>query len=216
MASSYGYPGKLSQALNKLRKQNQLCDITINISGRSFKAHKNVLAACSSYFMAMFTSGFKESSESEISIDGDPDVFEVLLEFIYTGAMTITLETACSILEMASYMQFVDVCECAAVFVRKEMGIKPNKMSITDVYRIYEIARPHDHLKELADVMEKKLCKRFQELKSSEVFLQTASEEFLKQFLKCDYLSSEEEEKEVSSGKLMRESVWGCKTLEGV
>ena len=210
MASSYDYAKKLSQALNNLRKQSQLCDITINISGRSFQAHKNVLAACSSYFMAMFTSGFKESSQSEISIDEDPEVFEVLLEFIYTGEMAITLETAYSILEMACYMQFVDASEEAARFVKRgmESNFKRNNLPITDVYKIYEIARPHDHLRELADVTEKKLCKHFQELKSSEVFLETASAEFLKQFLKCDYLSSEDEEKEVSSGNLMK-GVWG-------
>ena len=203
MAFSFDYPRKLSQALNNLRKQNQLCDITINVSGRSFQAHKNVLAASSSYFMAMFTSGFKESSESEISIDGDPKIFEVLLEFIYTGVMTISLETACSILEMACYMQIVDVSERAARYVKEQMGqnFKPNKMmSITDVFKIYEISRPHGHLLKLTNFMEKILCKHFQELKSLDVFLETASVDFLKHFLQCDDLSSEEEEKEVSSG----------------
>ena len=199
MAFSHIY--ELSQALNNLRKQSQLCDITINISGRSFQAHKNVLAACSSYFMAMFTSGFKESSQSEISIDEDPEVFEVLLEFIYTGEMAITLESAYSILEIACYMQFVDASKQAARFVQDKMGhkFKPNeKLSITDIFKIYELARPHDHLWELTNFMEKILCKHFQELKSSDVFLETASADFLKHFLQCDHLSSEDEETKVS------------------
>ena len=59
MESSAVYTTKLANSLNKLRTQNQLCDIVINVEGRVFQAHRAVLAACSEYFFAMFTSGFK-------------------------------------------------------------------------------------------------------------------------------------------------------------
>ena len=85
MASDSHYTSKLACSLNNLRKQDQLCDVIIKVSERAFPAHKNVLAASSKYFMAMFTHGFKEKTENEITIDGKPEIFEVLLEYAYTG-----------------------------------------------------------------------------------------------------------------------------------
>ncbi len=43
-------------AMNALRKSNTLCDITLRVEGTDFPAHRIVLAACSDYFCAMFTS----------------------------------------------------------------------------------------------------------------------------------------------------------------
>ena len=57
----------LGIVLNDLRKQNQLCDVVINVGGQEFPVHKAVLAARSSYFIAMFTSSFKESTQAGIT-----------------------------------------------------------------------------------------------------------------------------------------------------
>ncbi len=43
-------------AMNSLRKSNTLCDITLRVENTDFPAHRIVLAACSDYFCAMFTS----------------------------------------------------------------------------------------------------------------------------------------------------------------
>lgn len=43
-------------AMNSLRKSNTLCDITLRVDSTDFPAHRIVLAACSDYFCAMFTS----------------------------------------------------------------------------------------------------------------------------------------------------------------
>ena len=88
MASHSDYTAKLASSMKELRKQDQLCDEIIWVSERSFPAHKNVLAASSKYFMAMFTHGFEEKTESVVTIiDGKPEIFEVLLEYAYTGDM---------------------------------------------------------------------------------------------------------------------------------
>lgn len=52
-------------AMNLLRKSNTLCDITLRVENTDFPAHRIVLAACSDYFCAMFTSEvimFKKNS----------------------------------------------------------------------------------------------------------------------------------------------------------
>lgn len=48
-------------AMNSLRKSNTLCDITLRVESTDFPAHRIVLAACSDYFCAMFTSEVTES-----------------------------------------------------------------------------------------------------------------------------------------------------------
>lgn len=41
--------------LNEQRKSNTLCDVIICVEGEQFPCHRNILAACSPYFLAMFT-----------------------------------------------------------------------------------------------------------------------------------------------------------------
>ncbi|XP_072019666.1 actin-binding protein IPP-like [Amphiura filiformis] len=100
------YSNVLTASLDDLRKQDTLCDVTIKIGKRTFRAHRAVLAASSSYFMGMFTRGFAESHQDEITIEGNAAIFESLLQFAYTGELDITDVTAYDIIAMANYMQF--------------------------------------------------------------------------------------------------------------
>ncbi len=200
----HDYTKRLTKSLNDLRKEKQLCDVVINVGGKAFNAHKNVLAARSSYFFAMFTSGFREAAESEVNIDGKAEIFEFILEFVYTGVIKISPETVLELLEMACYMQLTDASQYIADYIQREYkrssyhrGVSEPIISVADVYKIYEMARSHDHLKSLADDSEKHMCTFYKKLKSSAVFLQLASVDFLKKLLTRKDLSTKTEEKEV-------------------
>ena len=195
--AAHDYRSKLADSLNALRSDNQLCDICIKVGVRSFNAHKAVLAASSSYFKAMFTSGFKESSESEISIDGDPDSFQVLLDYAYTGDLTITPKTAYSILEMACYMQFTDIYQHCCKLIQFEK-FESSAAMIGDVVKIYILSECHASLKEITQAAIKYLSENVLELNNNVALLELASESFVKHLLERHDLAIDEDgEKEV-------------------
>jgi len=56
----------LSVNLFNLKETGSLCDVTLISDGNEIKAHRVVLAACSEYFHAMFTSGLRETGKNEV------------------------------------------------------------------------------------------------------------------------------------------------------
>ena len=76
------------QNLHKYLDNDEFSDISFLVDGRVFYAHKIVLCSQSDRFRAMFTSGFRESKEKQIEIDGmTADVFMLMMEYLYTGKM---------------------------------------------------------------------------------------------------------------------------------
>ncbi|XP_065209093.1 speckle-type POZ protein-like isoform X2 [Planococcus citri] len=70
----------------KLLNDEDFSDVTISIKGKDYPAHKSILAARSSTFNAMFKSDMRESTTNRVDIeDIEPDTFEEMLRYIYTG-----------------------------------------------------------------------------------------------------------------------------------
>ena len=69
-----------------------LSDVTFNILGRKFAAHKNILTMRSPVFAAMFRHPTKEMQSNQVEVkDVDHDVFQEILRFIYTGKTQSTV-----------------------------------------------------------------------------------------------------------------------------
>ena len=69
-----------------LNNQSLFPDITFVVEGKPIYAHKAILAVQCDQFQAMFTSGMKESRESEVVIPSwSYSAFLTMLEFLYTG-----------------------------------------------------------------------------------------------------------------------------------
>ena len=102
--------GGLSTHLDGLFNNMQFSDVILNIRGREFPAHKNILATRSEVFAAMFQHPTKEQLTNQIKIeDIEPDVFQELLRFIYTGRLSITsMETIATGLFIAADKYLLD------------------------------------------------------------------------------------------------------------
>lgn len=58
----------LVHPLLKQRETGELCDIVLTLNGRSYNAHRAILALWSPYFYSMFTCDMRERNIKEIDL----------------------------------------------------------------------------------------------------------------------------------------------------
>ena len=105
---SEGHSAEILRSTNTLRKQNLLCDVILHVEDRDFPVHRVILAACSDYFKAMFTNSMSESTSEKknIVIKGlSADTMEILLDFIYTETIKVSVENVQALLPAACLLQ---------------------------------------------------------------------------------------------------------------
>ncbi|XP_038820194.1 B-cell lymphoma 6 protein-like isoform X1 [Salvelinus namaycush] len=113
------HAGDVLLNFNRLRSRNILTDVTIQIDGQHFCAHKTVLVACSGLFYSIFTDPLK-SNLSAISLDPevDPDGFAILLDFMYTSTLTVKDSLVLVTMNTASYLQMEHVVDTCRRFIK--------------------------------------------------------------------------------------------------
>ena len=74
--------------MRKILNQNVFSDVIFLVDGKQIYAHKAILSAQCDHFRAMFTSGMKESSQTQIEIkDWSYNSYALLMEYLYTGSI---------------------------------------------------------------------------------------------------------------------------------
>ncbi|KAK2976277.1 hypothetical protein RJ640_019760, partial [Escallonia rubra] len=99
-----GPPSPISQVYlgEKYVNNPTLSDVTFLIEGKRFYAHRICLLASSDAFRAMFDGGYREKDAKDIEIPNIRwDVFEVMMRYIYTGSVDVTLDIAQDLLRAA-------------------------------------------------------------------------------------------------------------------
>ncbi|XP_035674929.1 kelch-like protein 24 [Branchiostoma floridae] len=115
----------LLQGLQELRSDNLLVDVILSVSGKEIPCHRNVLAACSGYFRAMFCNGHRESKEHKVTIhEASPSTLQLLVDYAYTSKVTITEDNAAELMEGASFFQVPPVREACIKFLSDNLNIK--------------------------------------------------------------------------------------------
>nr|CAB3260037.1 kelch-like protein 9 [Phallusia mammillata] len=100
--------GQRLGALNDLRLHHCCCDVTLVANEMQCDVHKVVLAACSDYFRAMFTSKMKESMDNRVVLHNvDSFYVRTIIDFMYTGEITLDFNGACDLLEIAVFYQIL-------------------------------------------------------------------------------------------------------------
>ncbi|XP_052085494.1 actin-binding protein IPP-like [Mytilus californianus] len=113
------YRKEFSKKLHQLRSDDEFCDIDIQVGSQTFRAHKIILAAGSSYFSAMFCSGMMEDHADVVTLyDIDPKIFSVLLDFIYLGEIDVTEENCQDLMFVADMIDLLPVVTACLTFLK--------------------------------------------------------------------------------------------------
>uniref|UniRef100_S4RKC2 Kelch like family member 12 n=1 Tax=Petromyzon marinus TaxID=7757 RepID=S4RKC2_PETMA len=109
-------------AMNALRKSNTLCDVTLRVDEMDFPAHRIVLAACSDYFCAMFTNELSEKDKPCVDLQGlTAATMEILLDFVYTETVHVTVENVQELLPAACLLQLKGVKQACCEFLESQL-----------------------------------------------------------------------------------------------
>ncbi|XP_018577320.1 ring canal kelch homolog [Anoplophora glabripennis] len=112
---------KAFDIMNVMRKQKLLCDVTLVADTVEIPAHKMVLAACSPYFYAMFSS-FEESRQDRIVLkEVDHQALLLLVEYVYTSEVHVTEDNVQVLLPAANLLQLTDVRDACCDFLQAQL-----------------------------------------------------------------------------------------------
>uniref|UniRef100_A0A3P9LLM1 BTB domain-containing protein n=1 Tax=Oryzias latipes TaxID=8090 RepID=A0A3P9LLM1_ORYLA len=132
-------------------QQVTLCDVTLVVQGRKhFPAHRIVLAAASHFFSRMFTTRMRESMSHEVELRSvEPEIIDLLIDFIYTARISVNSSNVQSLLDMC--VEFlkgqIDPTNCLGISALADCMDCPERKSaaedffqlhFTEVYKLDE------------------------------------------------------------------------------
>ncbi|XP_078449578.1 kelch-like protein 38 isoform X1 [Lampetra planeri] len=114
---------ELLPQMNEFRLQGILTDISLHCGAAEFRCHRVVLAACCPYFRAMFSHGFREGLEDSVRLGSVPArTLASLLDFAYTGEVSISEENVGELLQAASMLHFREVEGACCSFLERQLS----------------------------------------------------------------------------------------------
>uniref|UniRef100_A0A8C4EMX3 Hypermethylated in cancer 2 n=1 Tax=Dicentrarchus labrax TaxID=13489 RepID=A0A8C4EMX3_DICLA len=152
------YTEQLLLQLNQQRSKGHWCDVIIVVENVLFRAHKNVLAACSSYFKCLVL------HDNLITLNAavvNPLVFKQVLDFIYTGQLSTSHHASdqgvSDLLRAASYLQLSDL----AALCRRKLCKSSDWTSSTIKGHLHpgsmEVQQSHNQMLHREDLSEEEL-----------------------------------------------------------
>uniref|UniRef100_A0A2K6GWZ1 BTB domain-containing protein n=1 Tax=Propithecus coquereli TaxID=379532 RepID=A0A2K6GWZ1_PROCO len=108
-----------------------LCDVIEVVTpgsgpgtGRLFSCNRNVLAAACPYFKSMFTGGMYESQQASVTMhDVDAESFEVLVDYCYTGRVSLSEANVQRLYAASDMLQLEYVREACASFLARRLDL---------------------------------------------------------------------------------------------
>ncbi|XP_007493148.2 transcription regulator protein BACH1 isoform X1 [Monodelphis domestica] len=105
-------------SLNDQRKRDLLCDVTVLVEDQPFRAHRCVLAACSSYFLSRIVG----QSDTDLVITLPEEVtvkgFNPLIQFAYTAKLILSKDNVDEVCKCVQVLGMHDVEESCFQFLR--------------------------------------------------------------------------------------------------
>lgn len=133
---------RLSNDLEILLKDESRSDVTFIVGDTKFKAHQLMLVSRSSVFAQMFTCDMLEKKTNTAEVkDIQPDVFEALLHFLYTGKTPVVdVEKMAALLTAADKYALHDLKTICAEKILTNINIE----TAADILILADLVRAED------------------------------------------------------------------------
>ncbi|XP_066302175.1 kelch-like protein 26 [Branchiostoma lanceolatum] len=191
--SDPAFGNDMLSALNDMRAEGVLLDVTVVAGEEEFRAHSTVLAYGSDYFRRLFASGMKETRDNRVELKDasvSADGFRILLNFLYTGKLAVSLESVYDVLLVANHLQVQPVMKMCYEFISQNMRDAP--LDLANYTKAQEVADMYG-LTTLQEKVESALADSFMELSTSEDFLTSTTADQLVKLLQTNDLVSPSE-----------------------
>ena len=118
---------ELIDRLDILRTNQSFCDVTVAVKDGQVSAHRVVLAAASPFFLKLLACDMRESKEQLIRIEleeATASVMEDVLQYIYTGNVSITEESTHNMIATADYLLLPGLKTMASSFLKDYLTVE--------------------------------------------------------------------------------------------
>lgn len=114
-------------------------DVTFIVENQRLPAHRVILAARSEYFRALLYGGLAETTQREIELKISYDAFKVLLQYIYSGHMSLSQmkeDNILDILGLVNQFGFSELEISISEYLKQILSIN-NVCSILDASQMF-------------------------------------------------------------------------------
>nr|XP_039251130.1 kelch-like protein 2 [Styela clava] len=166
-------------SFNELKQSDCICNFTIKVGDKSFKVHRDLLAAVSKYFKGMFSSNMVEARNGFVIMkDLCADAVWQCVDFMYTGEANPSMESVENTL-YASHLMQLDVLSSIC------FNFMENNLSVQHCLLVVRLAKLYDHT-ELQIIAERFIVDNFESLILGENLLHLSKEELVFYVQKLD------------------------------
>ncbi|KAM3604189.1 uncharacterized protein V6R79_007603 [Siganus canaliculatus] len=130
------HAGDVLLNFNRLRSRNILTDVTIQVDGQHFHAHKAILVACSGFFYSVFMDP-ENANLRAISLDPKVDAkgFSILLDFMYTSCLNLKDSLVLATMNTAIYLQMEHVADTCHRFLKsRHLSVNTEEVQINSLH----------------------------------------------------------------------------------
>ena len=161
------------------RDEGFFSDVAINAGKQTIAANRLVLSCFSRYFEGMFKLKMKERYENVIEIQAvDGQTTKALIDFIYTGSITINDENVMLMLSGANYFQMQEVEQFCFEFLRSHVT-PDNALDILKASTLYK-----NHA--LKDEVEQYISANFTDVARTDDFKELSKQSLTARILNLD------------------------------
>ena len=121
---SESFTDDLLHGLWEMKSRAEMTDFNIKINNDVIPCHSNVMAAASPYFQSLLHIPMKESQNREVELALDAEYVPKVVDYCYTGKITIGLSEAEACLDIAEYFQLNALKTKIEEFVCEQLSAK--------------------------------------------------------------------------------------------